>query len=51
MYSVSDKFRPRVYSGGAKYKALLTIGSKTIEPRYIKSIKINEKIIKLITYQ
>ena len=45
MYSVSDKFRPRVYSGGAKYKALLTIGSKTIEPRYIKSIKINDPVI------
>lgn len=45
MYAVSDKYREKVYSGGALHRASLTINGVYIPNSNIKSIKIYSPII------
>ena len=45
METVSNKFRPTLYSGEANHTAVLTIGNTTIDNENIKSIKVSNPII------
>ena len=45
MYVVSNKFREKVYGGGAEYKVLLTINGTEVPIRQIAKITINSPII------
>lgn len=45
MYAVSEKYREKIYSGGAIHRASLTINGVAIPNSNIKSIKISSPII------
>lgn len=45
MYAVNEKYREKIYSGGALHRASLTINNQAIPNSNIKSIKISSPLI------